>query len=468
MNIFWFRRDLRLTDNPAFAAAVKDDAVLPVYILDKREEFKIGGASQWWLHHSLESLNKSLDGKLNYFHGSAEEIIPRLAKAHEVKAVYWNKCWEQAFVKTDEAIEKVLGRSGIECRSHNGLLLWEPGSMLKGDGTPYKIFSPFLKLCLSKDPEQEQIALPKKRTLSPIKPDGSIELDKLGLMPGIKWYKGIEAQWQPGEDGAKDLLQDFVHHKLPRYESQRNFPAQDVLSRLSPHLHYGEISPLTMWEAINRQHAHGESVKKFISELYWREFACHLLYHFPDTATKSYSKQLSKLKWRYNKTLLKKWQQGQTGYPIVDAGMRQLWQTGYMHNRVRMITASFLIKNLFTDWRTGADWFLDCLVDADLAVNTMNWQWVAGTGLDASPFFRIFNPLLQSKKFDREGEYIRQYVPELSKLPVRYLHQPWAAPAKVMDAAGIRLGVDYPRPCVDLRESSDEALDAYQQTKKTS
>lgn len=454
-----------MSDNPALAAAVKEDHILPVYVFDQRDEFQIGGASKWWLHHSLKRLNESLEGKLQLFRGDASKLIPKLARTGKAKAVFWNKCYEPAFMETDAVVEESLQQMGVESHSYNGTLLWEPQELLKKDDTPYKVFSPFLKLALKKGPSRD--LAPKRRDLSfsSVSLPGAVSLDQLKLLPTINWDDGIKAVWEPGEESARQQLRSFVSKKLPHYDGGRNYPARDVLSRLSPHLHYGEISPLQIWNAVHKEGGSKKDTAKFISELCWRDFSCHLLFHFPETATESYSPQLSRLQWQYNKALLRKWQKGQTGYPIVDAGMRELWQTGYMHNRVRMLTASFLIKNLLTDWRTGAAWFMDCLVDADLSVNTMNWQWVAGTGLDAAPFFRIFNPLLQSKKWDAEGEYIVKFVPELKALPPRYRHQPWTAPKKVLAAAGIELGENYPFPCIDLKDSTEAALEAYRKTK---
>ncbi len=279
---------------------------------------------------------------------------------------------------------------------------------------------------------------------------------------------GIKQAWTPGETSAQSLLQSFIAHKLDQYGPERNYPARDVLSRLSPYLHYGELSPNQIWQAVDQANggdSHSQTSREtFISEVCWRDFAYNLLYHFPQTSTESYNARLERLDWQSDERLVKKWQQGQTGIPIIDAGMRQLWQTGYMHNRVRLLTASFLIKNLLTDWRVGAAWFLDCLVDADLAVNTLNWQWVAGSGLDAAPFFRVFNPVLQSKKYDPKGDYIKTYVPELKSLPARYIHAPWLAPEAELRKANLQLGQDYPQPCVDLQASAQAALAAYRQT----
>ncbi|RPD45076.1 cryptochrome/photolyase family protein [Paracnuella aquatica] len=466
MTIVWFRRDLRLRDNPALAAAVKAGAILPVYILEEENGCTIGGASKWWLHHSLKKLDESLDGKLHFFQGRAEVVLPKLAKAARAIAVCWNDCYEPHFVAKDGAVTTALEQMEVAVHRFNGTMLWEPNQIMKKDGTPYKIFAPYLRAALAEKPPPPPAAAPRSIQYADETTPGAVTLEKLKLMPGIEWYKGIEASWEPGEEAAQKLLRNFVTKKLPHYAADRNYPSQDILSRLSPHLHYGEISPATIWHAIHKGTGHRDSVQKFTSEFVWRDFACYLLYHFPETAEESYNERLKHLAWKYNGRLLRKWQKGQTGIPIVDAGMRQLWQTGYMHNRVRMITASFLIKNLLTDWRTGAAWFMDCLVDADQAVNTMNWQWVAGTGLDAAPFFRVFNPVLQSKKYDPDATYITTYVPELKDLPKRYIHEPWLLPKKIAESAGFTPGKDYPLPCVDLQESKDAALKAFRETKR--
>jgi len=463
--LFWFRRDLRLADNPALIQAAKRGKVIPVYVLDQDQEAKIGGASQWWLHHSLASLAQSLGGKLTFFVGNASQIIPQLAKETKAKAVFWNKCYEPNALTIDEALETQLTQQGVESNSFDGTLLWPPGSITKKDGTPFKVYKAFLRNRLAAHAPQPPQPEPRPLNLAAHQGPNSVALADLHLLPKIPWDAGINATWTPGEAQAKAMLESFVTQKLVHYGNERNFPAHDVLSRLSPYIHYGELSPNQIWYAVQAvKEQASEQTEKFISEVVWRDFSYHLLTHFPQTVSSSYNERLKKLKWHYDADLLKKWQQGQTGIPIVDAGMRQLWQTGYMHNRARMITASFLTKNLLIDWRTGADWFLDCLVDADVAVNTLNWQWVAGTGLDAAPFFRIFNPVLQSKKYDTDGTYIKTFVPELKDVPARYVHQPWSAPAKILQQAKVELGKDYPKPCVDLGASAQDALRAYHET----
>ncbi|WP_461081525.1 cryptochrome/photolyase family protein [Spirosoma flavus] len=466
--IFWFRRDLRLSDNAALREAAKQGTVLAIYILDERTEFSIGGASRWWLHHSLAALNKALAGKLLLFKGDATQIIPQLVTSTKAKGVYWNTCYEPAYLATDQTIKQQLSDDGLNVQTFEESYLWPLSEVVKKDGTPYKVYNPFLRARLAATPPALPQPRPRGLELASTQPTGSVSLDALALLPTIPWDTGIRQAWTPGEDSAQALLSSFVATKLDHYGSERNYPARDVLSRLSPYLHYGELSPRQIWHAVYAAKAErgqsAENVKAFISEICWRDFAYTLLFHFPETSTESYNQRLKRLEWTYNEELLKKWQQGQTGIPIVDAGMRQLWQTGYMHNRVRMITASFLIKNLLTDWRVGAAWFLDCLVDADLAVNTLNWQWVAGTGLDAAPFFRVFNPVLQSRKYDSKGDYIKSYVPELKDLPAKYIHAPWLAPESVLDKANLQLGRNYPAPCVDLQASTQAALAAYRKT----
>nr|WP_255709288.1 deoxyribodipyrimidine photo-lyase [Spirosoma sp. KNUC1025] len=416
------------------------------------------------MHHSLASLNQSLNGKLQLFKGDATLIIPQLAVAVKATAVHWNRCYEPAFLASDEAIDKQLAKADIPVRDFEGTVLWEPTRIVKKDGSPFKVYKPFLKTALAADAPKKPIAKPRSLPVVSPQASGGVTLAELGLLPKIPWDAGIKASWTPGEMAGQEMLRSFVAGKLEHYGQERDFPSHDVLSRLSPYLHYGEVSPKQVWQAIGAGKKTDDNREKFVSEVCWRDFACSVLVHFPETITQSYNARLKKLTWRQDATRLKQWQQGQTGIPIVDAGMRQLWQTGYMHNRVRMLTASFLTKNLLIDWRTGADWFLDCLVDADLAVNTLNWQWVAGTGLDAAPFFRVFNPVLQSKKYDLNGDYIKAFVPELRHVPGKYIHEPWSAPSKVLAEAGVELGKTYPTPCIDLKASAQAALDAYHKT----
>ena len=464
--IAWFRRDLRLTDNPALTAAADGGEVLPVFVLDDESagDWRAGSASRWWLHQSLASLDRSLDGRLRLFVGKADEILPRLAREVNASVVCWNRCYEPWRIEQDARIEDVLNADGVATSSHNGSLLFEPHTVSKQDGTPYKVFTPFYrKGCL-------QGARPPGAPLESADIRGfdgaptGVKLDDLGLLPKVRWYDTIANCWQPGEAGALERLERFLADGIDNYRKGRDRPDRAHVSRLSPHLQAGEISPRQVWHAANTWQAmrgHEDDVDHFLSELGWREFSYYLLYHWPDLPRKNLQAKFDRFPWRNDDEALECWQQGRTGYPIVDAGMRELWQTGYMHNRVRMIVGSFLVKNLMLHWHHGEAWFWDTLVDADLANNSASWQWIAGCGADAAPYFRIFNPVTQGNKFDPDGDYVRRYVPELSELPTRHLHSPWEAPADVLDASNVVLGENYPRPIVDLKASRERALEAF-------
>lgn len=464
--VVWFRQDLRLKDNPALMAAHQTGRpIVPVYILDDETsgKWKLGAASRWWLHESLKSLNESLGDKLCLQIGPAQKILNKVIQELGVRMVYWNRCYEPWRIQRDSRIQEVLAAEGIEVHTFNGSLLFEPQMTLKNDGTPYKVFTPFFqKGCLGKGIEpRPPEKVPKKLLI--LKHD-SMALSHLKLLPTIAWHRKLANYWQPGEVGAQTRLKEFLKNGLKNYKEGRNHPARNNVSRLSPHLHFGEISPNEVWYAAkqkmiaNQCRADGDH---FLRELGWREFSNNLLYHFPELPRENLQKKFDAFPWRKDAESLKRWQQGQTGYPIVDAGMRELWETGYMHNRVRMIVGSFFVKNLMLHWHDGEDWFWDTLVDADLANNSASWQWIAGCGADAAPYFRIFNPVTQGKKFDADGEYIRRFVPELSKVPLRYLHNPWEAPDEILAGAGLKLGEDYPLPIVNLEESRNQALKAF-------
>jgi len=462
----WFRQDLRLFDNPALRAAIADGHVLPVYILDDESAgaWKMGAASRVWLHQSLQQLNKSLAGKLRLFCGDARDILPKLAQKSAATAVHWNRCYEPWRIARDKAIKDTLQQAGIEVSSHNGSLLWEPWTVLKKDATPYKVFTPYFKKgCLSAPDPRLPLSRPARMRYAKIDNlAGECSLAQLELEPRIRWDTGIKQAWQVGEGAAGKKLETFIEHGLPHYKIGRDFPASQCTSRLSPHLHFGEISPHQVWHRIKQEEAHfgSDDLVHFLSEMGWREFSYYLLYHWPTLPEQPFNAKYARFPWLRDVRSLRKWQQGMTGFPIVDAGMRELWQTGYMHNRVRMIVASFLVKNQLLDWRKGEAWFWDCLVDADLASNSASWQWSAGCGADAAPYFRIFNPVLQSEKFDPDGEYICQYCPELSGLKGKFLHQPWLASEPMLREAGLELGVDYPQPMLDLKETRQRALQA--------
>jgi deoxyribodipyrimidine photo-lyase len=462
-----FRQDLRRTDNPALSACA--DAgypVLPVYILDDGNagDWQMGAASRWWLHRSLASLNQSLGGHLRYFRGDAAVILMRLAEDLDAAGVYWNRCFEPWRIDRDRRIKAELKKNGCSVQSFNGSLLFEPQGVAKADGSPYKVFTPYYrKGCLGNAPSPRVPLEAPELMIFDGSPSG-LELDELKLMPSIRWYDSIAAAWTPGETGALERLERFLDEGIRNYKEGRNRPDLENVSRLSPHLHFGEVSPHQVWHAANALKAVGElenDIDHFLSELGWREFSNYLLYHWPALPQDNLQEKFDRFPWRDDPKSLRLWQRGQTGYPIVDAGMRELWQTGYMHNRVRMIVGSFLVKNLLLHWHRGEAWFWDTLVDADLANNSAGWQWIAGCGADAAPYFRIFNPVAQGQKFDPAGDYVRRFVPELARLPDKFLHSPWQAPAAVLAEAGIALGSDYPNPMVDLWASRERALEAF-------
>ena len=465
LTIFWFRQDLRLSDNLAFTAALEKGDVLPIYILDQENvgDFALGGASRWWLHHSLQALDESLQGKLNLYTGEASTIIASLQQRFTILGVYWSRCYEPWRMSRDKVIKQTLLSQGVCVESFNGSLLNEPWTILKNDNSPYKIFTPYYRKASQVDNYISPLPPPKSLASLQVDQEAS-KLHELSLLPKTTWDSEFYHCWEPGELGAQSTLHKFLNKGISHYKIGRDFPALKTVSTLSPHLHFGEISPRQVSNALlsvpdddNREH--------FKRELGWREFSYYLLFHWPELPNNNLKNNLDNFPWDNNLDWLAQWQQGLTGYPLVDAGMRELWQTGFMHNRVRMITASFLVKNLLINWRLGASWFWDCLVDADLASNSASWQWVAGCGTDASPYFRIFNPVTQGEKFDANGEYTKRYLPELKNLPNKYLFRPWEAPPEVLEKANIILGETYPLPIVDIKASRQTALDTYEITK---
>lgn len=471
--LHWFRQDLRLADNPALFEAAANGTVLPVYILDDENandartgDARMGGASRWWLHHSLHRLNDVLGGTLRCFRGRADEILPKLVATYGIEHVTWNRCYEPWRISRDKRLKASLKRQGVLVMSHNGSLLWEPQTVLKADGSPYKVFTPFYrKGCLSATAPRSLLPEPDRmETIAHKHDDGGGTPESLGLLPDHPWTEQLDANCQPGEREAHRKLEAFMARGLEGYKDGRNHPGRDNASRLSPHLHWGEISPNQVWYAASHR-GDGRDQDHFLSELGWREFSYSLLYHEPALPSEPLQPVFNAFPWRSDPALLRAWQKGRTGVPIVDAGMRELWQTGTMHNRVRMIVGSFLVKNLCLHWHSGRDWFWDTLVDADLASNSASWQWIAGCGADAAPYFRVFNPVLQGEKFDGDGRYTRRFVPELKDLPDKYLFKPWSAPNDVLIQAGIRLGETYPHPVVDLKQSRETALAAFQEMK---
>ena len=465
--IHWFRQDLRLTDNPALQHASSNDQVLPVYILDSENagEFSLGGASRFWLHHSLKSLNENLNNNLSLYQGDPLKTLLDIIDRNNITAVYWNRCYEPWRIKRDTEIKSKLEEKGISVFTYNGSLLWEPWTIKKDDGTPYKVFTPFYrKGCLNS--EEPRKPLPKVSTSNFIvDKDSSLNLKDLSLIPAFRWDIQMESHWDIGEIGAHDRLTKFIDSGIKHYKEGRNFPAKPFVSRISPHIHFGELSPNQAWY-LAKEKGSDKNIDHFLSELGWREFSYCQLYFNPDLPRKNLQSKFDAFPWEDNPKNLLAWQKGQTGIPMVDAGMRELWLTGSMHNRVRMVVGSFLVKNLLLNWHHGERWFWDCLVDADLASNSASWQWIAGCGADAAPYFRIFNPVTQGEKFDPDGEYIRQYIPELKELPNKYLYNPSEAPKEVLDKANIVIGKDYPEPIINLKASREKALDAFKSLKK--
>ena len=471
--ILWFRQDLRLADNPALLAARENaECVIPVFIWNPENEsdWSRGAASKWYLHQSLASLADALDGfgnKLIFRKGDPAQELKEIVAESGAELLYWNRCYEPAAIERDKEIKEELRPEIAEVKSFNGSMLFEPWEIATGSGTPYKVYTPFSNKYFDRmDEIPEPLGSIRKLQRPHAYPD-SLSLDDLQLMPEINWYKQIEEHWHPGEQGAQKRLQSFLEKGLDDYDEERDRPDHSGTSRLSPSLHNGEISPRQIWTAVNERYPRqlSSGAKVYLKEIIWREFAYSLLFHFPHTTDEPLREDFANFPWRNNESRQAQWQKGETGYPIVDAGMRQLWGIGWMHNRVRMIVASFLIKDLNIPWRSGAKWFWDTLVDADLANNTLGWQWTAGCGADAAPFFRIFNPVSQGERFDPRGDYVRKWVPELKDLPNKYLHKPWEAPEDVLKEAGIILGEDYSEPMVDHSEVREEALENYDRIK---
>ena len=462
-SIVWFRQDLRLADNPALAAAASRDApIVALYVLDEdpSDPWPIGGAARWWLHNSLDALRAAL-GRLGIplilRRGVGRTTVPAFAQEIGADAVYWNRCYEPYAVARDTAIKSALGEVGVKVNSFGAALLAEPWTVKTQSDAPFRVFTPFWRALQGGPAPALPQPPPLRRQTAP--EIASDDLAAWRLLPTHPdWAAGFAADWQPGEAGAQRRLAVFADAALARYGQRRDLPGVEGVSRLSPHLRWGEISIRQLWHAAALDH--GPGADSYQRELGWRDFAHHLLWQFPDLPEKAFTERFDGFPWRDDPAGLVAWQRGQTGYPMVDAGMRQLWATGWMHNRVRMVTASFLVKHLLLPWRLGEAWFWDCLVDADLAANAMNWQWVAGSGADAAPYFRIFNPVLQGIKFDSDGAYVRRWVPEIAALPDEWLHKPWMAPAPILAKAGIALGETYPHPIVDHGLARDRALAA--------
>ena len=462
--LVWFRQDLRLSDNPALFEAAQRGSVIPVFIWDSDEgDLPMGAASKWWLHHSLRSLDDQLTkagNRLFISKGKAGEILPQLAKQSGAKAIYWNRRYEPAKESEDQKTQETLQQMGLVVQTYKATLLSEPWEIHNQSGFAFKVFTPFWKHCLRKLKPGSPLPAPTS-IKAPTAMPTSLGLEDLELLPKIDWYQRMQETSNPGELGALANLKDFQELAYTNYSTGRDIPGVRGTSRLSPHLHFGEISPRQIWNAMETSGSQSWKDSQFLAEVGWREFGYHLLHAFPETIHQPLRPEFQNFPWEPDAQKLQAWQKGQTGYPLVDAGMRELWATGWMHNRVRMLTASFLIKHLLQDWREGAKWFWDTLVDADLASNTLGWQWTAGCGADAAPFFRIFNPTSQAKKFDPDGAYIHKWVPELRGLQPPELFEPWKVPPLELSMTGIQLGETYPHPIVDHAGARQKALDAY-------
>jgi deoxyribodipyrimidine photo-lyase len=475
--IYWFRRDLRLSENSGFIAAATAGPVVPVFIWadDEEGDWPLGAASKWWLHQSLASLAGALErlgGKLVVRRGRSHEELLAVARETDAEAVYYERRYEPAAIMRDTEVERKLAAAGLTSRGFAGALLTDPEQVRTKEGRPFRVFTPFWRAAEPLIQITRAAAAPTAFSKAEQKVR-SLDLADLDLLPRVDWTAGLRACWQPGEPGATKALAKLLRETVGTYSEKRDFPAIAGTSRLSPHLHFGEISVAAVWRELSaasrrRRGSSVEGIGMYLRQLGWRDFAYHVLANFPHTPAAALDPTMEWFPWASDAPALRAWQRGGTGYPIVDAGMRELWETGWMHNRVRMIVASFLVKDLLIDWRHGARWFWDTLVDADLANNTLGWQWAAGCGADAAPYFRVFNPVLQGEKFDASGDYVRRWVPELAKMESKWIHAPWLAPPLVLATAGVELGRSYPLPIVDHGEARERALQALKQVKKGS
>ena len=476
-SIVWFRKDLRVADNPAlFAACQHGQPIVAVYIWDPNdsEKWAMGAASRWWLHQSLKSLNntlESLGNRLLILKSDYTVGLQNLIHDSGATAVFFNRIYEPHWQIIDSKITRKLEQRRVSVRTFNGSLLFDPEERFNTAGTAYKVFTPFWRACLKGNSPEKPLPAPTSLPWL-VETPNSVPLDDLELEPQIDWVSGIRVIWTPGEKIAKENFENFLEYDLIRYKQTRDRPDLTRGSRLSPHLHFGEMSVRQIWHAIHavlrsdqRKDMH-QSAHCFLRQIGWREFAAYVLHHVPHSPVLPLRSEYERFPWKANTLDLKAWQQGKTGFPLVDAGMRELWTTGWMHNRVRMVVASFLVKHLLIPWQKGAEWFWDTLVDADLANNTLGWQWVAGCGADAAPYFRILNPIIQGIRFDPKGEYVRRWIPELSQLPLPWIHKPWESPPQCRDRAGVILGKTYPHPIVDHQEARQRALRAFHSWKE--
>lgn len=459
--LVWFRNDLRLTDHPALDAGVRSGKpIVALYVLDDDNAgvWRMGAASRWRLHQSLMALLRDLAElgvTLTLRRGRAEFVIESVIAETGADAVYWNRLYEPWAMRRDAEIKSQLRARGVTVESFNGSLLFEPSRLRNKQGKPFRVFTPFWRACLAAEPPSAPLPAPRSLSAAPLL--ASDALDGWRLLPTKpNWAKGWETLWPAGEAAAQGRLADFLRKDLRDYKSARDYPARGGASNLSAHLHFGEISPRQIWALT--PHDDGAS---FLRELGWREFCHHLLAANPQLPDAPLDQSFAQFPWAQDEARFAAWTKGRTGYPMVDAAMRELWTTGFMHNRARMIAGSFLVKHLLLPWQMGERWFWDTLIDADLANNAAGWQWIAGCGADAAPYFRVFNPVLQGEKFDADGAYVRRYVPELAKVDTKFIHRPWEAPPSALREAGVRLGETYPLPIVDHARARARALAAY-------
>ncbi len=456
--LIWFRNDLRIEDNPLINHCIKNKyKIMPLYIINPSDD--MGSASKWWLKNSLNSLNKSLNNKLLICADDNKKVLSKLIEQHDISKILWSNRYSKNEINQDNAIKKYIEKHGVTVETFHSSLLRNPENTLKKDATPFKVYTPFYKqkyLDVTYETYDYDFSDIKYLDIRPEKENSAI-IETYLSEEG--WHDKLNKEWKPGEGGAHEKLDRFISNGLKGYSEGRNRPDQLHTSMLSPHIRFGEISIRAIVKAI--EYDNTEDAEIFYKELVWREFSYHLLFHFPHITESNLQKKFDPFPWINDQDHLTKWQKGMTGYPIIDAGMRQLYETGYMHNRVRMIVGSFLVKNLMIHWKYGQKWFWDTLVDADIASNSASWQWVAGTGADAAPYFRIFNPVTQSKKFDPNGDYIKKYVPELKNIPSKYIHLPSEIDSELLVSYGVEIDKDYPSPIVDLSVSRDRALSAF-------
>ena len=448
-----FKNNLRINDNPVLYHASKEDEIIPAYIYDEINSRPLGSSSKYWLHNSLNSLNQNLKNQMLFMSGDTLSLVPLIVDKYSIKKVYIERPYIHEEIKAYLKLDNILSEKDVDLLSYNCSLLWEPQTILKIDKSPYKVFTPFYKNgCLNSDNPNQPVGKPIK--LKCVSIDNKTRLEDLNLLDKIQWHQKLDNHWDISEKNAIKIFNQFLEDSIFDYKDKRDFPYLEKNSKLSPFIRFGMISIHRMWAELEKFNYH-KSIEHYKSELGWREFSYYLLYHFPFMKSQNFQRKFDRFEWENSTEKLNAWKHGNTGFPIVDAGMRELWETGFIHNRIRMVVGSFLVKNLLIDWRIGEQWFWDCLVDADYASNIASWQWVAGTGADAAPYFRIFNPMLQGKKFDEGGHYTTMYIPELKEIPIKFLQNPWEYDIKF----------NYPSPIIDYKKSREDSLKKYQEIK---